>query len=40
MALPVDHKAHIIDGKAIAQTIRSEIASEVTILVEKYGKVY
>ncbi|XP_076892260.1 bifunctional protein FolD 2-like [Bidens hawaiensis] len=38
MALPADHKAHIIDGKLIAQTIRSEITSEVSILVEKYGK--
>ncbi|KVH94443.1 NAD(P)-binding domain-containing protein [Cynara cardunculus var. scolymus] len=38
MALPIDHKANIIDGKAIAQTIRSEIASEVSILTEKYGK--
>ncbi|KAI3760037.1 hypothetical protein L1987_50425 [Smallanthus sonchifolius] len=38
MALPVDHKANIIDGKVIAQTIRSEIASEVSNLVEKYGK--
>ncbi|KAI3679028.1 hypothetical protein L6452_38335 [Arctium lappa] len=38
MALPVDHKANIIDGKAIAQTIRSEIASEVSNLIEKYGK--
>ncbi|XP_075096776.1 bifunctional protein FolD 2-like isoform X1 [Nicotiana tabacum] len=39
MALPSDHKATIIDGKAIAQTIRSEIASEVRLLSEKYGKV-
>ena len=39
MALHVDHKATIIDGKAIAQTIRSEIASEVSTLIEKYGKV-
>ncbi|KAL8224839.1 hypothetical protein R6Q57_017396 [Mikania cordata] len=38
MALPVDHKANIIDGKIIAQTIRSEVASEVSSLVEKYGK--
>ncbi|CAH1453307.1 unnamed protein product [Lactuca virosa] len=38
MALLVDHKATIIDGKAIAQTIRSEIASEVSTLMEKYGK--
>ncbi|MFS7976110.1 putative methylenetetrahydrofolate dehydrogenase (NADP(+)), Methenyltetrahydrofolate cyclohydrolase [Helianthus anomalus] len=38
MALPVDHKANIIDGKLIAQTIRSEIAAEVSVLVEKYGK--
>ncbi|KAA8543114.1 hypothetical protein F0562_021391 [Nyssa sinensis] len=39
MALPADHKATIIDGKAIAQTIRSEIASEVCHLSQKYGKV-
>ncbi|KAJ8570528.1 hypothetical protein K7X08_037500 [Anisodus acutangulus] len=39
MASPSDHKANIIDGKAIAQTIRSEIASEVGLLSEKYGKV-
>ncbi|XP_047307888.1 bifunctional protein FolD 2 [Impatiens glandulifera] len=31
--------ATIIDGKAIAQTIRNEIASEVSILSQKYGKV-
>lgn len=34
-----DHKATIIDGKAIAQTIRSEIAAEVRRLSETYGKV-
>ncbi|PKI59428.1 bifunctional protein FolD 2 [Punica granatum] len=34
-----DHKASIIDGKAIAQTIRSEIAAEVRDLSQKYGKV-
>ncbi|XP_065861308.1 bifunctional protein FolD 2 [Euphorbia lathyris] len=39
MASPPDHKATIIDGKAIAQTIRSEIADEVRQLSEKYGKV-
>ncbi|XP_050203312.1 bifunctional protein FolD 2 [Mercurialis annua] len=39
MASPSDHKAKIIDGKAIAQTIRSEIADEVRQLSEKYGKV-
>ncbi|KAK3407398.1 bifunctional protein FolD 2 [Eucalyptus grandis] len=38
-SLPSDHKAQIIDGKAIAQTIRSEIASEVSHLSQKYGKV-
>ncbi|XP_058179757.1 bifunctional protein FolD 2 [Rhododendron vialii] len=32
-------EATIIDGKAIAQTIRSEIASEVRHLSDKYGKV-
>jgi 5,10-methylene-tetrahydrofolate dehydrogenase/methenyl tetrahydrofolate cyclohydrolase len=31
--------AELIDGKAIAQTIRQEIASEVQQLKEKYGKV-
>ncbi|KAK2990604.1 hypothetical protein RJ640_019884 [Escallonia rubra] len=39
MASPSDHKATIIDGKAVAQTIRSEIASEVRHLSDKYGKV-
>ncbi|KAK6260209.1 hypothetical protein SCA6_014683 [Theobroma cacao] len=39
MASPSDHKATIIDGKAIAQTIRSEIADEVHHLFQKYGKV-
>lgn len=34
-----DHKATLIDGKAIAQTIRSEIADEVRRLSEAYGKV-
>ncbi|KAI4319411.1 hypothetical protein MLD38_033010 [Melastoma candidum] len=34
-----DNKAALIDGKAIAQTIRSEIAAEVAQLSEKYGKV-
>ncbi|KAL2535307.1 Bifunctional protein FolD 2 [Forsythia ovata] len=34
-----DHKATIIDGKAIAQTIRSEIAAEVRRLSETHGKV-
>lgn len=34
-----DHKATVIDGKAIAQTIRSEIATEVRRLSETYGKV-
>ncbi|KAL6527612.1 Bifunctional protein FolD 2 [Orobanche minor] len=34
-----DHKATIIDGKAIAQTIRSEIAAEVGRLSETYGQV-
>ncbi|KAL2236547.1 UNVERIFIED_CONTAM: Bifunctional protein FolD 2 [Sesamum indicum] len=34
-----DHKATLIDGKAIAQTIRSEIAAEVCRLSETYGKV-
>ncbi|KAJ0092320.1 hypothetical protein Patl1_26639 [Pistacia atlantica] len=36
---PSDRKATIIDGKAVAQTIRSEIAAEVRLLSEKYGKV-
>lgn len=39
MASPSDHQATVIDGKAIAQTIRSEIASEVTTLSQKYSKV-
>ncbi|KAH9730348.1 Bifunctional protein FolD 2 [Citrus sinensis] len=39
MAAPSDQKATIIDGKAVAQTIRSEIAEEVRLLSEKYGKV-
>ncbi|KAL1827373.1 hypothetical protein ACET3Z_005785 [Daucus carota] len=39
MASPSDHHATVIDGKAIAQTIRSEIASEVSILSEKFSKV-
>ncbi|KAJ9171845.1 hypothetical protein P3X46_015154 [Hevea brasiliensis] len=39
MASPSDHKATIIDGTAIAQTIRSEIADDVRQLSEKYGKV-
>lgn len=34
-----EHKAKLIDGKAIAQTIRSEIADEVRLLSQKYGKV-
>ncbi|KAI3460818.1 hypothetical protein Pfo_017481 [Paulownia fortunei] len=34
-----DHKATIIDGKAVAQTIRSEIAVEVRRLSQTYGKV-
>ncbi|CAK9178240.1 unnamed protein product, partial [Ilex paraguariensis] len=37
--LPSDHKATIIDGKAIAQTIRSEIASQVRLLSQNYSKV-
>ena len=39
MASPSDHKANIIDGKAIAQTIRNEIAAEVQQLSQKHGKV-
>ncbi|GMY16886.1 bifunctional protein FolD 2-like [Fagus crenata] len=39
MAAPLDHKASIIDGKAIAQTIRNEIAAEVHNLSQKHGKV-
>ena len=31
--------ATVIDGKAVAQTIRSEIAEEVRALSQKYGKV-
>lgn len=40
MASPSDQSAKIIDGKAIAQTIRSEIAEEIRGLSEKHGKVY
>ena len=32
-------QAELIDGKAIAQTIRKEVAAEVVKLREKYGKV-
>ncbi|GAV89460.1 THF_DHG_CYH domain-containing protein/THF_DHG_CYH_C domain-containing protein [Cephalotus follicularis] len=39
MASPSDRKATIIDGKAIAETIRSEIADEVRHLSQKHGKV-
>ncbi|PRQ45787.1 putative methylenetetrahydrofolate dehydrogenase (NADP(+)), Methenyltetrahydrofolate cyclohydrolase [Rosa chinensis] len=39
MASQSDHQAKIIDGKAIAQAIRSEIAEEVRHLSQKYGKV-
>ncbi|XP_050363366.1 bifunctional protein FolD 2 [Argentina anserina] len=39
MASQSDHQAKIIDGKAIAQTIRNEIAEEVRHLSQKYGKV-
>lgn len=39
MASSSDHTAKIIDGKAIAHTIRSEIAEEVRGLSEKHGKV-
>lgn len=39
MASPSDQTAKIIDGKAIAHTIRSEIAEEVRDLSEKHGKV-
>jgi 5,10-methylene-tetrahydrofolate dehydrogenase/methenyl tetrahydrofolate cyclohydrolase len=39
MASPSEHKATIIDGKAIAQTIRNEIAAEVHHLSQKYNKV-
>ncbi|KAJ8754252.1 hypothetical protein K2173_002152 [Erythroxylum novogranatense] len=39
MASPSTHNANIIDGKAIAQTIRSEIAEEVRHLYNNYGKV-
>ncbi|KAL5791792.1 hypothetical protein ACOSP7_000386 [Xanthoceras sorbifolium] len=39
MVSPSDQKATIIDGKAIAQTIRAEIADEVHLLSHKHGKV-
>ena len=32
-------EAELIDGKAIAQTIRKEVAAEVAKLHDKYGKV-
>ena len=32
-------QAELIDGKAIAQTIRKEVAAEVAKLHDKYGKV-
>ncbi|KAH7578370.1 hypothetical protein JRO89_XS01G0373500 [Xanthoceras sorbifolium] len=39
MASPSDQNATIIDSKAIAQTIRAEIADEVHLLSHKHGKV-
>lgn len=36
---PAAHEAELIDGKAIAQTIRKEVAAEVAKLHDKYGKV-
>uniref|UniRef100_A0A803NHI2 methenyltetrahydrofolate cyclohydrolase n=1 Tax=Cannabis sativa TaxID=3483 RepID=A0A803NHI2_CANSA len=36
---PSVHSATVIDGKSIAQTVRSEIAVEVRQLSEQYGKV-
>ncbi|XP_027103209.2 bifunctional protein FolD 2-like [Coffea arabica] len=39
MASSSDHKATVIDGKAVAHTIRSEVADEVRQLSQKYGKV-
>ncbi|KAL0717055.1 hypothetical protein Bca4012_066377 [Brassica carinata] len=39
MASPSDQTAKIIDGKAIAHTIRAEIAEKVRHLSEKHGKV-
>jgi len=39
MASASDHQATVIDGKAIAQTVRSEIATQVSHLSQKYGKV-
>uniref|UniRef100_A0A7C8YN15 Uncharacterized protein n=1 Tax=Opuntia streptacantha TaxID=393608 RepID=A0A7C8YN15_OPUST len=37
--MATEHKAALIDGKAIAQTIRSGIATEVRLLSQNYGKV-
>ena len=34
------HEAERIDGKAIAQAIRKEVAAGVTELRQKYGKVH
>ncbi|XP_027080338.1 bifunctional protein FolD 2 [Coffea eugenioides] len=39
MASSSDHQATVIDGKAVAHTIRSEVADEVRQLSQKYGKV-
>ncbi|ERN02178.1 hypothetical protein AMTRI_Chr02g223090 [Amborella trichopoda] len=39
MASEQKQEANLIDGKAIANTIRKEIASEVSYLSQKYGKV-
>ncbi|KMZ73285.1 Methylenetetrahydrofolate dehydrogenase (NADP(+)) [Zostera marina] len=39
MAESSEERAKVIDGKAIAQTIRNEIADEVRILSEKFHKV-
>uniref|UniRef100_A0A7C8YMK2 Tetrahydrofolate dehydrogenase/cyclohydrolase NAD(P)-binding domain-containing protein n=1 Tax=Opuntia streptacantha TaxID=393608 RepID=A0A7C8YMK2_OPUST len=37
--MATEHKAALIDGKAIAQTIRSGIATEVRLLSQNYGKI-
>lgn len=39
MATSSEHTATIIDGKAIADTIRSEIADEVRALSQKFDRV-
>ncbi|KAL8150552.1 hypothetical protein V2J09_020360 [Rumex salicifolius] len=39
MAISSEHTAKIIDGKAMAHSIRSEITAEVRVMAQKFGKV-